>query len=316
MPFLCIFRMQHHDAASNPCKLRVEQAKGLSLDELSALIAAHDAALSSGEGVLKDGRRTAVTRVRHGDGCLCVKEYRSLGLLDRIKDWLRGSRASCAWRGADNLSAHGIATPEIVALIERHGKSYLVTSFINGATPLNLLLRKRFSAALGQAEVADKRTMIRQLGKWLRRVHDLGVYHDDWSTKNILVTQHGQEWTFHFVDMESVSCRKRLTYRRRVKNLGQVSEAPFGITRTDRMRFLLAYAGDDATLTRGFFPRDIINVARRRDEKSRKVREKARKRKARLRRKMAKVGHSSSNSQRSSSICSATGDSRDRSSGS
>jgi tRNA A-37 threonylcarbamoyl transferase component Bud32 len=289
MPFLCIFRMQHHYATNNPCELRVEQAKGLSLEELSALIAAHDAALSSGEGVLKDGRRTAVTRVRHGDGWLCVKEYRQLGLLDRIKDWLRGSRAGRAWRGAKNLSAHGIATPEIVVLMERGGKSYLVTSFINRATPLNLLLRKRFSAALGQAEVADKRTMVRQLGKWLRRVHDLGVYHDDWSTKNILVTQHGQEWTFHFVDMESVSSRKRLTYRRRVKNLGQLSDAPFGITRTDRMRFLLAYAGDDTTLTRGSFPRDVLDAARRRDKESQKVRAKARKRKAKLKRKMAKT---------------------------
>jgi tRNA A-37 threonylcarbamoyl transferase component Bud32 len=285
--------MQHHDVAINPCELRVEQAKGLSRDELSALIDAHDAALSSGEGVLKDGRRTAVTCVRHGDDWLCVKEYRQIGLLDRIKDWLRGSRAGRAWRGANNLSFHGIATPEIVALMQRYGKSYLVTSFINGATPLNLLLRERFSAALGQAEVADKRTMVRQLGKWLRRVHELGVYHDDWSTKNILVTQHGQEWTFHFVDMESVSSRKRLTYRRRVKNLGQLSDTPFGITRTDRMRFLLSYAGDDATLTRGSFPRDVLEAGRRRDEKSQKVRAKARKRKAKLKRKMAKASRNS-----------------------
>lgn len=293
MPFLCIFRMQHHYATNNPCELRVEQAKGLSLDELSALIAAHDAALSSGEGVLKDGRRTAVTRVSHGDGWLCVKEYRSLGLLDRIKDLFRGSRARFAWRGAKNLSAHGIATPEIVALMERDEKSYLIMSFIDGATPLDILLRKRFSATLGQAEVADKRTMVRQLGRWLRRVHDLGVYHGDWSTKNILVTQCGQEWTFHFVDMESVSPFKRLSYRRRVKNLGQLSDAPFGITRTDRMRFLLAYAGGDPTLTRGFFLRDIMSVARKRDKNRQKVRDKARKRKAKLRRKMAKVSRNS-----------------------
>lgn len=293
MPFLCVFRKQRHDVANSPGELRVEESKGLSQEKLSALVAAHDAALSLGEGVLKDGRRTAVTRVRLGDGWLCVKEYRPLGLLDRIKDWLRGSRARCAWWGANNLSANGIATPEIVALIERNGKSYLVMSFINGATPLNLLLRKRFSAALGQAEVAHKQTMVRQLGRWLRRVHDLGVYHDDWSTKNILVTQRGQEWTFHFVDMESVSSRKRLTYRRRVKNLGQLSDAPFGITRTDRMRFLLAYAGDDATLTRGIFPRDVLDAARRRDEEHQKVRTKARKRKAKLKRKMAKVSHNS-----------------------
>jgi tRNA A-37 threonylcarbamoyl transferase component Bud32 len=289
MPFPCIFQMQHHDAANNPCELRVVEAKGVTWEELSALIAAHEVALSSGEGVLKDGRRTAVTRLSYGDVWLCVKEYRPMGLLDRIKDRLRGSRAGRAWRGAINLSAHGIATPEIVGLVERDEKSYLVTSFINGATPLDLLLRKRFSGAVGQAEVAHKRTMVRQLGKWLRRVHDLGVYHDDWSTKNILVTQHGQEWIFHFVDMESVSSRKRLTYRRRVKNLGQLSKAPSGITRTDRMRFLFAYAGDDSTLTRGPFPHDVLAAARRREERSQKIRAKGRKRKVKRKRKMAKA---------------------------
>jgi tRNA A-37 threonylcarbamoyl transferase component Bud32 len=282
MSFLSVFRKQSHEVASSPGDLQ---------GELSALIAAHDAALGSGKGVLKDGPRTAVTRVRYGLGWLCVKEYRPHGLLDRIKDALRGSRARRALRGANKLHAHGIATPEIVALAGRDGKSYLFTSFINGATPLDLLLRKRFSAAQGQAEVADKRTMVRKLGRWLRRVHDLGIYHDDWSTKNILVTQRGQEWTFHFVDMESVSSRKRLTYRRRVKNLGQISDTRFGITRTDRMRFLLAYAGDDASLTRGSFPRDVLKATQRRYEEYQKVRAKARKQKARLKRKMAKASH-------------------------
>ena len=80
MPFLCIFRKQRHDAASNPCELRVEQAKGLSRDELSALIAAHDAALGTGEGVLKDGRRTAVSRVRHGDAEFSAGQCIHVGL--------------------------------------------------------------------------------------------------------------------------------------------------------------------------------------------------------------------------------------------
>lgn len=293
MPFPCIFQMQHHNGANNPCELRVLQAKGVSWEELAALIAAHDAALSSGEGVLKDGRRTAVTRLRCGDVWLCVKEYRPVGLVDRIKDRLRGSRAGRAWKGAKYLSAHGIATPETVGLVKRNEKSYLVTSFIDGATPLDLLLRNRFSGALGQAEVAHKRTMVRQLGKWLRRVHDLGLYHDDWSSKNILVSQNGYEWIFRFVDMESVQARKRLTYRRRVKNLGQLSKAPFGITRTDRMRFLLAYAADDATLTREAFPQDVLAAARRREERSQKIRAKARKRKVKRMQKMAKASRNS-----------------------
>lgn len=283
---LSLLRKQTQDIPGSTDKLRVGQAKGLSRDELSAIIAAHHAALRSGKGVLKDGRRNVVTRILHGNGWLCVKEYRSSGLLDRIKDRLRGSRARRAWRGASHLRKHGIAAPETVSLVEQAGKSYLVTRFIKSAVPLNLLLRERFSGPLGRVEIVAKRAMVQQLGQWLRRIHNLGVYHDDWSTKNILATEQSGQWTFHVLDMESVLPRKRLTYRRRVKNLGQLSDAPFGITRTDRMLFLLAYAGDNAALTRGSFPHDVLAAARRRTEKWARAQSKAFKRKARLKQKM------------------------------
>ena len=277
------------DTVSLPEKLRVEKGKKLSREELHGIIAGHHTALSSGEGVLKDGHRNAVTSVRHGNNWFCVKEYRSPALADRIKDWLNGSRARRAWRGAIHLDTHDISAPQIVSLVKHGGRSYLVTHFINGAVPLNLLLRERFSKPLNPLEVAAKRAMVTQLGRWLRRIHDLGIYHDDWSTKNILTTPHNEQWTFHMLDMESVLPRKHLTYRRRVKNLGQISDAPFGITRTDRMRFLLAYAGDDTKLTRGKFPHDVLIAKRLRVEKWAKVRAKALRRKARLKQKVENV---------------------------
>jgi tRNA A-37 threonylcarbamoyl transferase component Bud32 len=270
-------------------KLSVEKGKRLSRKELAAIITVHHAALRSGEGVLKDSHRNAVTSVRHGNDWLCVKEYRSHGLPDRIKDRLRGSRVRRAWKGTRHLRKHGIAAPEAVSQVEQDGKSYLVTRFINSAVALNLLLHERFSGRLDRAEVAAKRTMVKQLGQWLRSIHDLGIYHDDWSTKNILATQHNEKWTFHMLDMESVLPRKRLTYRRRIKNLGQISDAPFGITRTDRMRFLLAYAGADTTLTRGKFPHDVLVAKRLRVEKWAKARAKAIRRKARLKQKRENV---------------------------
>jgi tRNA A-37 threonylcarbamoyl transferase component Bud32 len=267
-------------------QLGVKHIRGVSQDDLFAIIAAHHSALHSGEGILKNGYRNVVTRVRHRDDWFCVKEYLSQGLFDRIKDLFRGLRARQAWRGASHLRRHGIAAPEALALVEQAGKSYLVTRFIKGGVPLNLLLRERFSGPLARDEIAAKRAMVQQLGQWLRRIHNLGVYHDDWSTKNILATEQGGQWAFHILDTESVSPRKRLTYRRRVKNLGQLSDAPFGIMRTDRMLFLLAYAGGDASLTRGSFPHDVLAAARRRTEKWARVQSKAFKRKARLKRKM------------------------------
>ena len=250
-----------------------------------------------------------MTRVEHGGQAFCVKEYRRLGWLDRVKDWLRGSRAQRAWNAARLFADRGIATPEPVALVEGTLKqelergtpadcgqsrvprpssylgvcrdasgyrNYVVTRYVEGAVPLNRLLEERFHRSLGAGELAAKRSMLRELGRWLRRVHDLAVYHDDWSTKNILAVQAPGGWQFYFLDLESVVPRKRLTDRRRAKNLGQLSDAPFGITRTDRMRFLVAYAGGDRALTRGRFPRQVLAAARRRDEEWARVQDRAR----------------------------------------
>jgi len=253
-------------AARPAVPTRVVHSTGLSRAALDAILDAHARALATGEGVLKNGRRSAVTRVQHGTDGYCVKETRPLGLVCRIKDWLRGHRADLAWRAAQRLAACGITTPEPVAVVERSGARFLVTRFIDGATSLNRLLAERFAGPLSRAEVAAKRTMLRQLGAWLRRLHDEGIYHDDWSLKNILARQCGEAWEFYLLDLESMPPYKWLTTRRRAKNLGQANDAPAGITDTDRMRLLLAYAGADTRLARGRFPRAIHAFTQRRHD--------------------------------------------------
>jgi len=292
--FFSFLKRLPRDITSNLGELQIEQCNRLSRDEISALIASHEKVLNSGKGVLKKGPRTAVTRVRHGCGWLCIKEYRSNGLLDQAKEALCGTRARRALKGANKLTSCGIATPEIIAVAELGKKSYLFTPFMDEATPLNLILQKPSSSAMrGQMEVTDKRKMIYQLGRWLRHIHDLGVYHNDWSANNILVNRHGREWSFYLVDTESISYITTLTYRRRVKNLSQLGDTRLGITCTDRMRFLGTYANKDVSLTRGHFPRHVIRAMQRRFEASQKTRARARKRKIKLKRKMAKATHRS-----------------------
>jgi hypothetical protein len=102
------------------------------------------------------------------------------------------------------------------------------------------------------------------LARWLRRAHDAGVYHDDWSAKNILVAEAAGKWAFTLLDFESISPFKPLTRRRKIKNLAQLSDIPSGVSRTDKMRFLIAYARGDEALLRGRFPREVMATARHR----------------------------------------------------
>jgi len=252
--------------ASGQRAFRVLRAAGLTEGQLREALAAHRSALKCGRGVLKDGVRTAVTRVDCGGACVCVKEYRNEEPLDWVKELLRGPRACRAWRGGQHLARKGVSIPELLAVVKQGGNTFLFTRYAEGATPLDLLLANRFRRVLPVAELMAKRGLVRQLALWLRGIHDRGVYHNDWSCKNILAAERHEGWQFWLLDLESVSPRKRLTWRRRVKNLGQLADTPAGISRTDRMRFLVAYAAGDASLARGRFPRAALAATRRRVE--------------------------------------------------
>ncbi|MFP4055618.1 MAG: lipopolysaccharide kinase InaA family protein [Candidatus Brocadiia bacterium] len=263
------------------------RTRGLPPEEFPHILAAHRAAPEA--DVLKNGRRSTVTRVPSSQGQVCVKEYRVRGLVDMVKDRLRGSRARHAWQAAEALVAQGVSVPEPLGLAKRGRCGYFLTRHIEGAATLKDLFSGRFAQAEAPQELGVKRRLLGQLGRWLRAVHDRGVYHDDWSPKNILAREGPQGWRFYLLDMESAWPPRRLTRRRRAKNLAQVSDVPRGATATDKMRVLLAYAGRDATLTRGLFPSHVQALARRRQRQWEKVQKRALKRKTRLRRK-AKSG--------------------------
>ena len=239
-------------------------ASRLPREQLGALLAAHEAALASRTGVLKDHRRTALTRVLLAEQWLCVKEYRPQGLRDRVKDLLGWSRARRAWRGAQRLAALGVAIPEPLALLKRGRTGYLVTRLIEGAQPLDRLLAGRFAGLVSPHEARARRAMSRQLGAWLRHVHDLGIYHNDWCPKNILAVEAAGRWAFIFLDFESVRPFRLLTKRRRLKNLAQICDTPAPVARTDRLRFLLAYAGGAAALRRSRLPAKVTAAVGRR----------------------------------------------------
>jgi tRNA A-37 threonylcarbamoyl transferase component Bud32 len=246
---------------------RIRAGSRLDPARLEAALAAHDEALAGRGTVLNRTRHGAVTRVDVAGDTLCVKEYGRGGFVQRLRDRLFGSRGERAWRGAERLRSLAIPSPEALALLERDGAFYLVMRFVREGVALSRLLLERFAGVLPPERLREKRALLRELGRWLRRIHDAGVYHDDWSPKNILAVGRGAGWEFLLLDLEAVRPRQRPNRRRRMKNLGQVCDFDAGITTTDRMRCLVGYAGGDRTLSRGSFPRGVLASARGRAER-------------------------------------------------
>ena len=84
------------------------------------------------------------------------------------------------------------------------------------------------------------------LARYLRAMHDHGVYHVDLSHRNILVRARGNEYEFLLLDYEDARFVGRVSPRIRLKNLHHLHERMAGIVSArDRLRFLRHYAGDD-----------------------------------------------------------------------
>jgi len=96
-----------------------------------------------------------------------------------------------------------------------------------------------------------KRKTIRSTGLFLRKFHQSGFFHGDLQLKNILVS--GDQ--LFLIDFDRSYRKRTLSIRERMKNLLRLNRSVakwrrlgLPITRTDRWRFFLAYAGEDVTI--------------------------------------------------------------------
>ncbi len=144
----------------------------------------------------------------------------------------------------------GINVPEIVAArIMRVGpllnRFTIVVREILEARTLHQLAR--------DGKLVDQRRAIVRLGESLRHMHERGVYHGDLTLNNVLLTANQNGRQMYFVDFDGAHIATEQSDRRMRANLSRLNRfvekwlAPRGlITLTDKMRFLLAYAGDRA----------------------------------------------------------------------
>jgi hypothetical protein len=96
--------------------------------------------------------------------------------------------------------------------------------------------------------ISSKRKTIRSAGLLIREFHQAGFFHGDLQLKNILVAGD----LLFLIDFDRSYRKSILSARERMQNLLRLNRSAekwrclgLPITRTDRWRFFLAYAGDD-----------------------------------------------------------------------
>ena len=175
-----------------------------------------------------------------------IKHYRAQGFSWR--QFLGASKVRTEWENLLRFRHLGISTPEPVAIGERRKLGFfdsgiLVSEEIVGAIDLAALARKPNSLLHDPQWFAR---LCRELAIPLRRLHDTGFAHNDLNWRNVLLTLSpdlkvyffdcptGRRWFWPF---------RQFRLSKDLAHLDKMGQRY--LSRTQRMRFFLTYAGHE-----------------------------------------------------------------------
>jgi tRNA A-37 threonylcarbamoyl transferase component Bud32 len=211
--------------------VKVFRRRDIPTDDMLQLVLSHkDARRARDHRLLKESCRGYVTRVALRSSRdakpYIVKEERYGPPLRFVLKLFRRSRSMQAWLSGNGFIVRGIPTARPIALIQERFwfvpyRSYLITEYVEGAINVEEL-----PAGHGK----DLPGLLPALAEAIADLFNHKVYHSDLSVKNVLARRgDGGEWSFYFIDLDAVSFAKRLTVRRRAKNLAQLDDSLRGV---------------------------------------------------------------------------------------
>lgn len=144
------------------------------------------------------------------------------------------------WDNCDALNRAGIATCPLVAFGEETGPLWEHFSFIlTAAAPGQTV--EDFLRAAPPSPVREQ--TLRALARFVRRMHDAGLFSPDLFTRHVFLTNPGPSPTFTLIDMARLDRAPARSARKRARDLAAINiTAPLSmVTRAERLRFLRDY---------------------------------------------------------------------------
>jgi tRNA A-37 threonylcarbamoyl transferase component Bud32 len=185
---------------------------------------------------------------------LVIRQYSHGGLLRILTRnlYLFGSRSFRELALTEEIRSCGIPTIlTIGAIHHRVFFPFYQAYFLSLEVPRAMDLMQYFreiGANPSRENISSKRKKIRSVGHLIRRFHEAAFFHGDLQLKNILVADD----QLLLIDFDRSYRRSALSTRERMKNLLRLNRSAekwrrlgLPVTRTDRWRFFLAYAGGD-----------------------------------------------------------------------
>ncbi|HOD81880.1 MAG: 3-deoxy-D-manno-octulosonic-acid kinase [Planctomycetes bacterium ADurb.Bin126] len=209
-----------------------------------ALVEGHLGALcdpaSAGWELVKQNPSRSVYRGRIGLQEVYVKHFHGRSLAHRLGRRLGISRALCELGFSQYLTSHGVSTPPALAAQADGQLEWYATRAVEQAEPGDAW-HERLLAQGPSARAAIERATL-ALAQTVARMHGCGVLHHDLHCGNVLVRGQGPELELAITDLHRMQRKRRLSRRRRARNLAQLLHDRYeSTTRTQRLRFLKHY---------------------------------------------------------------------------
>jgi len=247
-------KIPNHFVIEKYDNLRIIRRKSISLAELVSVIKLNGIRKENLEvRLLKQGKRSSIylfpALIEGKKINVCLKHYRFPGM-NALKNIFIPSRALSSLKAAENLRSLGVKTAKSFAVIEeRRGiflkESFLIMEDISHFPSFPEYIERNFPSSLSKDNLNQKRTFIEEFARFLVNLHAKGIYQHDFKTTNILVEEvEPGKRDFWLIDLDKVIFGKKVSNRRRIKNLVQINTSiPGTTTLIDRVRFFHLYTG-------------------------------------------------------------------------
>lgn len=206
-----------------------------------------------------DGRRPHPSIMIQNDMKMVIRKYSHGGLLRGFNRdlFLSGARSFKELSLTEEVRSSGIPTIEPIGAIHQvvfwpFYRAYFLSVEISNARDLPRYFQENPSPYSSES-LLHKRKTIKAAGLLLRQFHQLGFYHNDLQIKNLLVVED----RVLVIDFDRSYRKERLSRRERIRNLLRLNRSVekwkrsgLSVTRTDRWRFMKAYAGEDLKFLR------------------------------------------------------------------
>jgi tRNA A-37 threonylcarbamoyl transferase component Bud32 len=240
--------------------------KNLPLDQLKRVIEEHRSLVKEKPlSLAKYSPEVMVSILKGGEKKVCVKQFRYPHFWNVFKEHFRRSKGLKAWLAGNGLRARGIPSLLPLAFVERKSWFGLTETFLVMETHEIGRELDRYILE-GFKDVRKKRLFIKTFAQWLSHFHRMNLYHQDMKTCNILISEDGETWDFHLLDLEDVRLDEKVDGKKLSKSLLQLNTStPRNITGVDRFRFFREYLRSNPIVKdERIFLKQLIKESRRR----------------------------------------------------